>query len=101
MMRTISFRPEAQDEFIDSRRFYEERNPAVRSRFERAIEAKLQSIVENPDLYPIVEGDMREATLARFPYTTCFRVTDDEVRVMSVFHHSRDPATWQSRREET
>lgn len=100
-MRTISFRPEAQDEFVDSCRFCEKRNPAVRFRFESAVEAKLQSIVENPDLYPIVEGDMREATLTRFAYTIFFRVTDDEVRVISVVHHSRDPAAWQSRREQT
>jgi toxin ParE1/3/4 len=100
-MRTISFRPEARDEFIDSCRFYEERNPAVRLLFESAVEAKLQSIVENPHLYPIVEGDMREATLTRFPYAIYFRSTDDEVRILSVFHHSRDPSVWKSRREET
>lgn len=96
-MRTIRFRPEAREEFIESCRFNEERDPQLRVRFEAAIDAKLRSIVENHELYPIVDGELREATIARFPFTIYSRVTDTAIRVMSVFHQSRDSSVWQSR----
>jgi len=96
-MRTIRFRFEAREEFIESCRFYEERDPQLRLRFEAAIDAKLSSILENHELYPVVDGEVREATIERFPFTIYFRVTDTAIRVMSLFHQSRDPSVWQSR----
>lgn len=99
-MRSVRFRPEARAEFLDTCEFYESRDPDLKARFEAAVEAKLKSIIENHELYAVVEGEVREAILEQFPFTIYFRVTDEAIRVMAVFHHSRDPAVWQSRIED-
>jgi plasmid stabilization system protein ParE len=41
--------------------------------------------------------DIREAIVRRFPYCVYFRVRHGRLIVLSVFHTSRDPSTWQSR----
>lgn len=99
-MRDIVFRPEALQEYVESCEFYDSRDPEIRARFQAQVEQKLQSLVENHELYPIVEGEAREATLESFPFTLYFRVTDQAVRVLSVFHHRRNPSVWQSRVED-
>lgn len=33
----------------------------------------------------------------KFPYMVFYRVDDDQITVLAVYHTSRDPAGWQSR----
>jgi toxin ParE1/3/4 len=47
-----------------------------------------------------VYGEVRRARVQVFPYLIYFRVDGRKVRVVSVFHTSRDPATWQNRADE-
>ncbi|MGH7199704.1 MAG: type II toxin-antitoxin system RelE/ParE family toxin [Planctomycetaceae bacterium] len=41
---------------------------------------------------------MRRQSLERFPYRVIFEVRQDEVRILAIFHHSRQPGYWRSRR---
>ena len=100
-MRDIVFRPEAAQEYDESCEFYGSRDREVCARFQALVEQKLQSLVKNHELYPIVQRDIREATLRSFPFTIYVRVTDQAIRVLSVFHHRRDPSVWQSRAEDS
>ena len=43
------------------------------------------------------EADIREGALTRFPYVVYYRVLADRIRVLAVYHTSRDPSGWQSR----
>lgn len=101
MMRRVVFRPQALLEYAESCDYYGAHDPEVRARFEARIERKLQSVVRNHELYPVVLDDVREATVDGFPFTIYFRVTDRAIRVLSVFHHSRDPAVCQLRAEDS
>src|SRR5918911_360692 len=47
-----------------------------------------------PDRYPIVSGDVREAPVSRFPYCIYYRVKPDRAVVIGVVHTARDPAVW-------
>lgn len=93
----IRFRPEADDEFHDACEWYESRDTGLGRRFSQVVEDKLRSIADSPELYPEMHRDIREANLGRFPYTIYFRVGENGVRVLSVFHNSRNPEVWQSR----
>lgn len=98
-MLPISFRPEAFDEYLDACQWYEEKSAGLGAEFEACIEEKLVSLRERPELYSVVDRDIREANVRRFPYTIYFRVDERGVRVLSVFHNSRDPAIWLARYE--
>jgi hypothetical protein len=49
--RQVVFRPEAEDEVLEVREWYETRRPGLGSEFAQAVDAIVGSIVENPLLY--------------------------------------------------
>jgi len=51
-----------------------------------------------PESYGFSESDIREGAMSQFPYAVHYRMLDDRIRVLEVFHTSRDPLVWQSRR---
>jgi plasmid stabilization system protein ParE len=53
-------------------------------------------IAENPLAFPRAHGEIRRATLHRFPYAIYFRLAGDEVVVLAV-HGRQDPRRWQRR----
>jgi plasmid stabilization system protein ParE len=65
--------------------------------FVRVVDAAFSSINRNPLQFPQVYGEMRRAVLRRFPYSILFKVSDEEIVVLSVFHSRRDPKRWKSR----
>jgi plasmid stabilization system protein ParE len=44
--------------------------------------------------------DVRRAIVQGFPYIIVYRVTAQSIRVVSVFHTSRDPSAWQAAAED-
>jgi len=50
-----------------------------------------------PRLHREVFGDIRRAVVRGFPYCVYYREEPALIRVISVFHTSRDPKIWQSR----
>jgi toxin ParE1/3/4 len=62
------------------------------------VQQVLDTIAAQPDRYPVVSGDVREAPVSRFPYCVYYRGKPDRIVVIAVFHTSRDPAIWQGRR---
>jgi plasmid stabilization system protein ParE len=56
-----------------------------------------QTISATPELYPLAEGDVREAPVSRFPYCVYYRVRAARVVVLAIYHQSRDPAGWRAR----
>lgn len=89
--------PEARAEFDEGYDFYEGRRAGLGEAFADAVQAVLDRIGLNPKLHAAVFGDIRRAVVRGFPYCVYYREEATLVRVLSVFHTSRDPAIWQSR----
>ena len=51
-----------------------------------------QKAADSPEVYGIVERDLRRVNLERFPYHFLFRIVRDRVRVLVVRHHRRRPS---------
>lgn len=98
MTLRIVYRPAAQTEYIDAYGFYADQSSDASERFAVAVESILDEITTNPRRYPIVKDDVREAILTDFPYCIYYVAERDRIRVLSVFHSSRDPQIWQDRR---
>lgn len=94
---TPIFRRAAIEEFIHAIKWYENRELGLDLRFKRAVREVLDSIVEQPDFYPVARRDVRHALVYPFPYCVYYRVRMNRVIVVSVFHESRDPKEWQAR----
>jgi plasmid stabilization system protein ParE len=62
------------------------------------IEKSTQRIVTNPMMYQRVGGEVRQATVTRFPYSILYAIEPDEkIRVLAIAHQKRRPGYWLDR----
>lgn len=87
----VVFRPEAEDEVLEARQWYESRSAGLGRRFAAAVDGLMTRIVANPHAFPEVHGQTRRAVLTRFPYAIYFRVAAGDVVVLAL-HGRQDPA---------
>jgi plasmid stabilization system protein ParE len=72
-------------------------SPNLPMRFEAELEHVYASILDYPQLYPVVYKTFRRALLRRFPYSVFYVVDASVVLIVAVIHQSRDEETWKRR----
>jgi len=92
-MRVV-YHPDAETELLDAVRFYERRLAGLGQRFLREFEAAIAAIQETPEQWQVMEGDTRRYVMRRFPFSIQYRVDSDQLRILVVQHHSREPGYW-------
>jgi plasmid stabilization system protein ParE len=95
--RSVVFRPEAEDEVLETRRWYEERREGLGADFASAVDAIVERIVTSPLAFPSAYGETRRAVLRRFPHALYFRVVADGAIVVLALHGRQHPLRWQKR----
>jgi plasmid stabilization system protein ParE len=90
----VRFRAEAIREMLEARDWYESHAVGLGASFVLAVEAAVARIRRAPSMFPKVDDVFRQALLRRFPYSLVFHATDDEIAVVSCFHHRRRPGSW-------
>ena len=93
----VVLRAVAQDEADEAARWYEGKQAGLGAEFLAELQRLFDVISGQPDRYPVVLGDTREAPLARFPYCVYYRDRPGRVVVTAVFHTSRDPSVLRGR----
>jgi plasmid stabilization system protein ParE len=93
----VVFLPEAQAEFDQAADWYEEQKPGLGADFLAAVRKVVQRIEAAPALYAVVRKSVRMGMVERFPYAIFYRIEQDRILVISVFHTSRDPKIWRRR----
>ncbi len=97
-MLPIEIYDAAEAELADAISFYEEKEEGLGTRFRRSVEAAIDSIQKRPLSHPVIEGaSVRHVLTSRFPYVIIYRIEDDKITVISVFHTSRNPIIWRGR----
>ncbi len=89
--------PDAEAEFDDAFDFYEGRGAGLGESFAQAAIAVLRGIGATPRMHAVVVSGVRKAVVRNFPFCVYYVEESTQVRVISVFHTSRDPKLWQSR----
>jgi plasmid stabilization system protein ParE len=89
--------PEATTEFKEAAAWYNRQEAGLGGEFAADVNAILNAIITNPLRFGFATDDVREAPVGRFPYNIYYRLEAEQIVVISIFHHSRDPATWQNR----
>ena len=95
----VSLHPEAVEDLREAAKFYRERAGADLSRslvdeFERS----LKVLRTHPGIGGVWRGEMRRFAMKRFPYSLIYLVSEEEIRVLAVAHHSRRPGYWRERK---
>lgn len=96
MPREVVFRPEAEDDVLEVRSWYESRRAGLGRAFGQALDALVVRIADNPLLYQRVHNDTRRAVLSRFPYAVYFRTSENQVVVLAI-HGRQHESHWQER----
>ena len=89
--------PEAQAEFDEGYDYYESKRGGLGETFADAVQVVLDRIGQMPRIHRVVFADIRRAVVRGFPYCVYYREEASLIRVLSVFHTSRDPTIWQLR----
>jgi len=97
MSRGARFRPLAQAEFDESTERYARVDLNLARRFAFAVRDMVALIADTPDRFPILEDDIRQAIVPGFPYSIYYRLRNETVVIIALYHHSRDPDGWRSR----
>lgn len=96
-MTGVIFDPEAQLEFLEVVRYYEECRPGLGLRFLQGVESASENIMEAPFRYRVLKSPFRRYLLPKFPYAIIYTIEPDHIRILAVAHTKRKPGYWLSR----
>ena len=92
MSRRLVIAPLADQELLAAHDWYEAQRKGLGKEFRTAVRDALRQIRAHPETRPPYFRDIRRVRLRRFTsYWVYYRVTDDHILVITVFHSSRDP----------
>jgi len=102
MRFSVIFEPEAKLEFDEAHDYYEDVQKGLGKKFRLAVRESLNRIRRTPlsrgVIYP---PDVRRVLVGKYPYSVMYRVvSENQIRVVSVFHSSRNPLIWQKRADD-
>ncbi|WP_291152554.1 type II toxin-antitoxin system RelE/ParE family toxin [Flavobacterium sp. UBA7680] len=96
-MYRLHFVKEALFDIEDIVLWYEEQRIGLSYDFELCLEAGIDSILRNPDLFQKKYKNIRMHFISRFPYGIHYRVEKNQIIVIGIFHTSRSPKNWSKR----
>lgn len=91
------FRRAARLEYEEAAIWYESQRPGLGGEFVAELERALLQACETPQRFPVMLQDARRVYLRRFPYSIFFRIREDRLVVLAVFHARRNPMVWRER----
>jgi toxin ParE1/3/4 len=97
MSRELLVRAGAEEDIANAYRWYEERCPGLGRQFLLALEATFSRVRDWPEMFPVVHREARRAPVSQFPYRVIYRISDDRLVVIAVYHSHQDPRSWQTR----
>lgn len=97
MNRPLIVNPEAEADLAEARTWYEGQRAGLGDVFLASVEDIFARLQRTPELFGKVFQDLRLTRVRRFPYVVIYRIDDDQITVIAVYHTSRDGRGWQRR----
>ena len=91
------FQPDAALEFEDAVRFYRARGGTLGDRLAVEVRAAIRKVIETPERWRVLEGDVRRCVARVFPYSVLYTVEPDGILIIAIMHHKREPGYWRYR----
>jgi plasmid stabilization system protein ParE len=97
MAAKLAVAPEAELDLAQAYVWYESRRIGLGEEFLSSVDACIEGIRRQPEMYPVVHEAYRRALIRRFPYAVFYEYAQTTVTVYAVFHTSRDAQKWRQR----
>jgi plasmid stabilization system protein ParE len=94
---SIELSDEAEIDFDKSYDYYSEDSPKVADTFFIRINLSFEDLKQNPFAFPIAYNDVRKYVVKKFPFVIYYQVDIPIIRVVAIFHTSRNPEIWNER----
>ncbi len=92
-----SFHPDAQMELNAQIVYYEECRANLGVEFAAEIYKTIQRILEFPDAWQLLSGDIRRCLVNRFPFGVLYYQRRDEIIILAVMQLNKKPDYWVDR----
>jgi toxin ParE1/3/4 len=93
----VVWTPEANEDLLEARAWYDNIRPELGERFALTVEATVDAVAEHPLQFPVVYRNRRRAGVWRFPYGIFFEIQEQRIVVIACFHGRRNARRWRSR----
>ena len=94
----VEFLKAAKLDLRHAKNWYNIERENLGTEFLSEIEKLLTHIQTNPEQFPKNRNEIRKAVLKRFPYCLFFALKSNKIKIIAVFHNSRNPIIWQTRK---
>jgi toxin ParE1/3/4 len=89
--------PEVEQDVTEAFAWYEDQRSGLGEKFLANVEAALEAIRHNPEVYAAVYENYRRGFVRRFPYSIPYEYSGTTATVYCIIHAARDPAKWRKR----
>lgn len=97
-MRHYSFLLEAEAEYLEAVRFYEEQRAGLGGSLIFEFEGVIGLAIEKPETWRLVHpSGIRRIRLSQFPYSVFYRILFGNIQVTAFAHNRRRPGYWLAR----
>lgn len=93
----VRLHPEADSELAESAAWIEKQRAAHGERFIAAYQEARDWLRQYERIGPRVGRRVRSKQILGFPYAIIYVISDDEILILAIAHHSRRPGYWRSR----
>jgi toxin ParE1/3/4 len=97
MNRPLIIRPAAEDDLAEAKAWYDAQRDGLGDELLVCVEEALDRIRRMPEAPAVIFEGARRVLVRRFPYAVIYRVDDDQISVLAIYHTRRDPRDWQLR----
>ena len=91
------FHPEADKEFDENIRYYENCRAGLGLEFAEEIYATISRISEYPNAWSPMSKNTRRCLASRFPYGVIFQIKSGMLRIIAIANLQRRPGYWKDR----
>jgi plasmid stabilization system protein ParE len=92
--RPLIVNPEAEADLEEARAWHEAQRQGLGDEFLECVREVFDRIQPARHLYGKVYQELRLALVRRFPYAVVYRVDDEQITVVAVYHTRREPRGW-------
>ena len=93
-----SFLLEAEAEYLEAVRFYEEQHVGLGNALIGEFERVIELVIEKPETWRLAHpSGIRCIRLSRFPYVVFYRMLFNNIQITAFAHNRRRPGYWLTR----
>lgn len=96
-MKPVIILHEAEEELWHAVKWYEQKYNGLGLTFEQEVRSGLQTIQEQPEMWPKGVLGTQKLTLQKFPFIIYYLNTTEKIWVVAFAHTSRRPYYWKTR----